>query len=249
MDWNSPSGPEREVMRLLNPWSPLCRTRLRLGAALLMILLLGLLTVRWAVRRQDHFLREELLRKTYIVAQAVPLDRVLALKGDRSDEERPEYRRLKTQLITAAQIEPSWEWIYLMGRNENGDVFFQMDSEAFDAEDPSPPGQVYPEASPLLHRVFETGAAATEGPLPDRWGVWVSAFVPLKDASTGRLVTVVGVDIEAGTWRMQTWRAGLAPGLLTLALMAVLLTGYVLRVNRTRPADKSNAAGATSKPA
>ena len=216
-------------MRLFHPWSPLRWTRLRLVAALLAVLLLGLLAVRWAVRRHDHFLREELLRKTYIVAQAVPLDRVLALKGDRSDEERTEYRRLKTQLITAAQIEPAWEWIYLMGRNADGEVFFQMDSEAFDAEDPSPPGQVYPEASPLLHRVFETGAAATEGPLPDRWGVWVSAFVPLKDAASGRLVTVVGVDIEAGTWRLQTWRAGLVPGLLTLALMAVLLAGYALR--------------------
>jgi len=193
-------------------------TRLRLVAALLAVLLLGLLAVRWAVRRHDHFLREELLRKTYIVAQAVPLDRVLALKGDRSDEERTEYRRLKTQLITAAQIEPAWKWIYLMGRNADGEVFFQMDSEAFDAEDPSPPGQVYPEASPLLHRVFETGAAATEGPLPDRWGVWVSAFVPLKDAASGRLVTVVGVDIEAGTWRLQTWRAGLVPGLSVMPL-------------------------------
>ena len=217
------------MIRLFHPGSPLRWTRLRLIAALLIILLLGLLAVRWAVRRHDHFLREELLRKTYIVAQAIPLDRVLTLKGDQSDENRPEYRRLKTQLITAAQIEPAWEWIYLMGRNEDGEVFFQMDSEAFDAEDPSPPGQVYPEASPLLHRVFETGAAATEGPLPDRWGVWVSAFVPLKDASTGRLVTVVGVDIEVGTWRMQTWRAGLVPGLLTLALMAVLLAGYARR--------------------
>ena len=216
-------------MRLFNPWSPLRRTRLRLVAAMLAILLPGLLTVRWSVRRYDHFLREELLRKTYIVAQAVPLDRVLALKGDRSDEERPEYRRLKNQLITAARIEPAWEWIYLMGRNADGEVFFQMDSEAFDAEDPSPPGQVYPEASPLLHRVFDTGAAATEGPLEDRWGVWVSAFVPLKNAASGRLVTVVGVDIEAGTWRRQVWHAGLVPSLLTLALMAVLLAGYVLR--------------------
>ncbi|HPJ58067.1 MAG TPA: hypothetical protein PLK81_10515, partial [Kiritimatiellia bacterium] len=64
------------MMRLFNPWSPLRRTRLRLVAAMLAILLPGLLTVRWAVRRHDHFLREELLRKTYIVAQAVPLDRV-----------------------------------------------------------------------------------------------------------------------------------------------------------------------------
>ncbi len=203
--------------------------RWHLAAAVLTLLVLGGVFAQWAIRREDRRMREELLRQTYIVAQAISIDRVQALDGDLSDEHKPEYRRLKEQLMAAAQINPAWEWIYLMGRTEEGTLFFQMDSEAYDVDDPSPPGQVYDEASPELHGVFDAHLATTEGPIPDRWGVWVSAFVPLLDPRTGDLVTVLGIDIEAGTWRARTWRAGLVPGALTLLLLTILVTGYAMR--------------------
>jgi hypothetical protein len=106
------------------------------------------------------------------MAETIPVDRLRALHGNRTDEAKPEYRRLKEQLMAAQQIDPDWEWIYLMGRRKNGVVYFQMDSEAYDAPDPSPPGQFYTEASPLLHEVFDKRIAATEGPIADRWGTW-----------------------------------------------------------------------------
>jgi PAS domain S-box-containing protein len=105
-------------------------------------------------------------------------------------------------------------------------------------EDPSPPGQLYGEASPVLHGVLESRQAATEGPVPDRWGIWVSAFVPLVDPRTGDLVTVLGIDIEAGTWRAKTWRAGLVPVLLSFLLVAILVAGYALRGRRDSASGK-----------
>ena len=215
------------------------RHRLGLAAAVLVLLAVGAALAGWAIRREDRYLRENLLQQTRRVAQVIPLDRLRVLHGNRSDEQKPEYRRLKAQLMAAQQIDPDWEWIYLMGRKSGGAVYFQMDSEAYDAPDPSPPGQLYAEASPLLHQVFDTRIAATEGPIPDRWGVWVSAFVPLVDPKTGRLVTVVGIDVEASTWRWKTLRAGIVPTLATAALLAILLTGYRLERKRKKLAGKA----------
>ncbi len=203
--------------------------RLSIGTILLGILLLGGLFTVWAIQREDRQMREEMLRQTSLVAQGIPLDQVKALSGTVADEQKPEYRRLKTQLMAAQQINPLWKWIYLMNRNPEGTVYFQVDSEDFDAPDPSPPGQTYEEASAILQAVFDKRKTTTEGPLMDRWGVWVSAFVPLTDPKTGHLITVVGIDIEASAWRSKTLRAGIVPLLLTLSLSVILLLAHFLR--------------------
>ena len=200
----------------------------RLAAALLGFILLGSAFTVWAIRREDHLQREALLRHAFLVAQSISPNLVQTLEGNLSDTSRPAYRRLKDQLMTAVQIDPAWEWIYLMGRTPEGKVFFQVDSEAYDAPDPSPPGQIYGEASDLLQSIFVRRLAATEGPLPDRWGTWVSAFVPLEDPRTGELVTVLGIDVDAGRWRATILRAGLWPALFTLAMVGILLAGHLL---------------------
>ena len=233
-DMRPPLHPEPAATSHPAPSSPDVRHRYWLAAAVLVLLAGGAALAGWAIRREDRQMREALLQQTRRVAQTLPLDRLKVLHGNRSDEPRPEYRRLKQQLMAAQQIDPDWEWIYLMGRKTGGAVYFQMDSEAFDAPDPSPPGQLYTEASSVLHAVFDTRIAATEGPLPDRWGVWVSAFVPLVDPKTGRLITVVGIDVEASTWRWKTLRAGIVPLLATAALLAILLTGYRLERKRKK---------------
>jgi PAS domain S-box-containing protein len=207
--------------------------RRRLGLALAGILLFGAWFTTWAIRREDRLMREELLQQTFTVARALPLDRIQTLTGSPADEQKPEYRRLKEQLMAAAQIDPAWQWIYLMGRNARGEVCFLVDSEDYDAPDPSPPGQLYEEASELLRQIFDRRLTATEGPLEDRWGTWVSAFVPLADPRTGRLVAVLGIDIEAGLWRTRAQRAGIVPALFTLTLIVIVLAGFAMRGRRT----------------
>ncbi|MGD9611767.1 MAG: PAS domain S-box protein [Kiritimatiellia bacterium] len=212
--------------------------RLRLGVLLLAVFALGAALANWAYRREDRRLRDELLEQTRRMAETIPLDRLRVLHGNRTDEQKPEYRRLKEQLMAAQQVDPDWEWIYLMGRRKNDVVYFQMDSEAYDAPDPSPPGQFYPEASPLLHEVFDKRIATTEGPVADRWGTWVSAFVPLVDPKTDRLVTVVGIDVEASTWRGKALRATRVPLLATAALLLLLATGSRLLGQRKTHSER-----------
>jgi PAS domain S-box-containing protein len=203
-----------------------------LGAAILILLLLGLLFATWNLGRENRRIREDLLFQAQLLAETIPLDRVKVLDGTAADENKPEYRRLKEQFVALEQINPAWSSVYLMGRTD-GTVFFLLDSESVGAPNYCFPGMRFEEAPPRLHGVFNAHRATTDGPISDRWGIWVSAFVPLLDLKTGDLVAVLGVDIEAAAWRKLMLRAAGVPLLFTLALLSVLLAAFRLRKWRT----------------
>ena len=148
---------------------------------MMLIIIVGVLFAWWMVVRADREMRAELLQQARLVAQAVNIDRVKVLTGSKDDLEKPEYLRLKTQLAAVRLENPQYRFIYLMGRKADGAIFFFMDSEPADSKDYSPPGQVYDEVPAGYRRVFDTRVAATDGPVTDRWGVWISALVPLYD--------------------------------------------------------------------
>ncbi|WP_152555027.1 hybrid sensor histidine kinase/response regulator [Desulfonatronum thiodismutans] len=211
---------------------------LRPLAVVASVLAVGLLFSWWSVSAADRMKREELLRQARLVTQAVQPKWVRSLSGDRSDLETAPYSRLKEHLRLTKLVDGRWEWLYLMGRHDDGTVFFHLDSEPDTDWDASLPGQVYEEATDDLLEVFDTGRAFVEGPETDRWGVWVSALVPLIDPADGRVLAVVGIDVEAGDWRRSAMRAGIFPAVMTLILATVLMTGYVLlSARREREAE------------
>lgn len=166
-----------------------------------------------------------------LVAQALNLAEIKALAGSEADLGRPEYGRLKEQLIAVRMADPKCRFLYLMGRKSDGAVFFYVDSEPAGAKDYSPPGQIYTEIPNGISGCLQTATTAVEGPVADRWGVWVSALVPLTEPSTGALVAVLAMDVDARTWKWDvTARAALPVGLMLL----VLACGAALMVTTGR---------------
>ena len=208
---------------------------LGLLAGTAVLLAIGIVFAKWTAARQDRWMREDLIYQARLFVQTLNRENLQALEGSRNDATKPEYRRLKDQLMAAQQIDPDWQWIYLMGRTTNRTVFFQVDSEPYDAPDPSPPGQPYEEASEILQGVFDQVKSTTEGPVPDRWGTWVSAFVPVKDYRTGELLSVLGIDIEASHWSRMRSRAMGMPLASCLGMIAIWLGGHYLLARRARP--------------
>jgi len=200
--------------------------------ALVVVLGVGVVLTWRALQRADQELRGTLLQKARLVAGAMNVDRVRALLGSEADVEKAEYARLKSQFAAIKAGHGECRFIYLMGRSPRGEIFFFVDSEPADSKDCSPPGQVYGEASEGCRRVFDTGIPAVVGPTTDRWGTWVSAFVPVKDPQTGSLLSVLGMDIDARRWRGEVARAGVSPVLLTVVLVLILLAGMGLSMRR-----------------
>jgi len=192
------------------------------------ILVAAVLVAWWAAEQAEREIRADLLQKTRLAAQAVDVDRVMELTGGPADLATPGYRWLKGHLEAIRVADPDCRFAYLLGRRSDGTVFFFADSEPPGSEDESAAGQPYEEASPELIGVFDQGSSVVEGPVADRWGVWVSALVPLRDPMTGRVVGVVGIDTDAKEWNLEVASRVVLPVGLTIALLVAV--GAVIAV-------------------
>ncbi len=190
---------------------------------LLALALVAAATGIWALGgRADRELREELLIQARLVAGAVDPGRVQTLTGTEADLESPDYLRFKEQFAAIRAATPKCRFVYLMGRRDDGKVFFFADSEPAGSDDESPAGQVYEEISAEYLRAFATKTELVEGPVTDRWGIWISSLLPLTDPKTGELIAVLGMDIDARDWkRAVVGRTALPAGLVLLMMIGL----------------------------
>jgi len=201
------------MMRNLNRW---------LIIAIIVIIASGMVLTLWTVQREDNLLRGDLLTKTRLVQGSIDTGYVKALTGTEADLVSPDYQALKEKMRQVQSADPLIRFIYILGQRPDGTVFFLIDAEPPESEDYSPPGQVYPEASPVLLHAFSSGMETTEGPVTDRWGTWVSGLAPIRDSRTGEVIAVVGTDTDARDWTIQIIIAS-APAVIGMLLLVLLL--------------------------
>lgn len=188
------------------------------ASAMVVILIAGGFFTWWTIKKTDREMRQNRLAHARLAAEAINVERVKALSGTEADLGSDHYLRLKQQFASVRAADPRCRFVYLMGRNEDGSVFFFADSEPAGSEDESPAGQIYDEVSDEYLAAFNTVTALVEGPVTDRWGTWVSALVPLIDPETGALIAMLGTDVDARYWhRAVAAKAALPAGLFALA--------------------------------
>jgi PAS domain S-box-containing protein len=202
------------------------------------IVIFALLTW-WTVLQAHREMISNLLLQTRLLAETINHHHVKTLGGSGADLKNPVYIRLKEQFAAARQLNDKYRFLYLVGRRADGKIFFFLDSEPIGAADESPPGQIYDEATDKWGRVFQTGQAHTEGPVTDRWGTFFSSMMPVVDPATNKVIAVLGIDIDAGDWKLELARTALAPALFALALIVILLAGTIFLARRNRMADKA----------
>ncbi len=198
------------------PWN---RQAVRFTAFAVALVLL--LAISWRlVVQADREIRSELLLQARVIAQQININLVRSLSGTTADLDSTSYQQLKQLLTAERSTNDQCRFLYLTGRKADGSVYFLVDSEPPDSPDYSPPGQIYTEVSTGHRQVFESNTAILEGPYADRWGVWVSALVPLNDPHSQQPVAVFGMDLEASSWRWEiASRAALPVGLIFVLLI------------------------------
>lgn len=205
------------------------------------ILLLGaVLITGWSVtimvgRHRDHEERGHLLAMASSSAAAVNERLVATLHGTEKDLANPDYASLKTQLIKMRQASPHVRFLYLLGKIDER-IIFLVDSEPEGSKDLSPPGQVYDDASEDLRSVFTRHNLVAEGPVTDEWGTWISGLAPVMDEN-GKVLAVLGMDIDASQWRMLILREQLASMLVTLLLFILIVLFYVIQLRNRKAQD------------
>ena len=170
------------------------------GILLAVVLVGGWFFVDFFTRFGEELERQELLVTAATAAASFDGGELQSLNGDTDNQSALIFTRAREKLQRLRAAVPRSRFVYLMALR-NGDVVFLADAEPVNSPDYSSPGEVYAEASPALRRVFATATAATEGPLPDHWGEWVSGLAPILDPVTGDVAAIIGIDISAEHWQ------------------------------------------------
>lgn len=191
--------------------------------AIISIIAAGISAAVWSVWFMDKQLREEILHQSRLIAPAINLNRVKNLSGTESDLSSPDYLRLKEQLGLIQSADKDFRFIYILGKNKDGNIFFFVDNEPSDSKDYSPPGQIYEDATDALKAVFDSGDEFVEGPLNDEWGVWISTLTPLVDRTSGKVIAVMGMDIDAKDWKIKVFSQAAIPVLMIFIFLIILL--------------------------
>lgn len=167
----------------------------------------------------------DMLTKARLIAAAIDANVVADFSGTAADMDKPAYHRLLAQLIDIKDIYDDIRFIYIMGKNPDGAVFFYLDNTPVDDEDFDPPGLVYDEATPAFRKAVETDAELIEGPTRDQWGTWFTAMVPIRDPQDGHVIASLGIDVDVGTWLRKLLRPLVPSSILAIVLLLVVFYG------------------------
>jgi len=191
---------------------------------LLLVIAVGVMVMWWVVHKTDKNMRSALLEQARISAMALNIDRVSSLTGSEDDLDSLHYQRLKIQLTLVRQARHECRFLYLMGQQANGEVFFFADSLPAESKDYAPPGMVYEEVPGSYLQTFDSKKEKVVGPITDRWGILVTALVPVISPITGNLVAVLGMDIDASNWKREIIKKTIFPFVTILLLMGLVIT-------------------------
>jgi PAS domain S-box-containing protein len=210
----------------------------------LVVIIVGVLLAVWTAQQQDQQLRRDLLTKARIATGNLDPAKIEALTGSASDLESPDYQHLKEQMVGIRAADPSIRFAYLMGQKPEG-IFFYVDSEPADSADYSPPGQTYDEAATPTLMAFSEEKEMSGGPASDRWGTWVTAFIPVTDPGTGQVVAIFAMDVDARFWNYAIAKESASIIAATLLILVLVLTFGLLQRRNER--ERRNLAASEDK--
>ncbi len=160
---------------------------------------------------------------------AINSDSVRNLTTIPGDINRSDYIRLKKQLTEIREVTPEFRFFYITAMID-GKVIFLLDSEPPESKDYSAPGDFYSDAPRGLKKVFSTKKSAVTGPYKDKWGEWISGFVPIL-GEDGNLIAVAGIDTNAYETKRSVAIDRLKPIGIT-ALLCLLFVSVLIYIKR-----------------
>ncbi len=98
-------------------------------------------------------------------------------------------------------------------------IYFYADSELENSPNYSPPGEEFYEAKDEDRLPFITGKELITKPMSDRWGKWVTIYIPVIDENTGTINAVFGMDFDSNTWNNALYMDILRSSLFVLLIL------------------------------
>ena len=154
----------------------------------------------------------------------------------------PTYLRLIELQRAWLRTNPGVSDIYTMRQTQDGTIVFFVDSETDynrngvydgDREMRTRIGEPSELDDPHIEQAFAGVAGFQSTPMTDRWGTWVSAYVPIRD-ERGRVHAILGVDYNAAAWlRSIVYRRATPLGMTSVLVVILISTTAVTSTMRS----------------
>ncbi|MFL5516966.1 MAG: response regulator [Gemmatimonadales bacterium] len=224
----------RRARRIAVPWSA--------WRLLVLCLLTGGVLAEWAGEAGRTRLRGMLEGATPTYAAALERAGHASLRLDATGSDSL-YRVLLGLQRSWVAVNPSIHAMYTLRTLPNGRTVHLVDVESDQSGDGHPAGERRRSAvlgreydgdvSPELRQAFAGRATFDELPTSDPEGTWVTAYLPLRDAS-GRVEAVLGVDYDAADWQKTLAQVRLAViALIAIVTAAIVVSLIVVRLARS----------------
>lgn len=189
----------------------------------LVLILAGWRFTSYLVEYGEEQERRNLVALAVTASASIDPKLIEFLDGTPADAETVAWFRMRRNLARIHEATSDARFVYIMALR-GGKLVFLADAEPEDSADYSAPGDIYEEASPELLGVFYDAKPFVEGPVSDRWGIWVSGHAPIVDPETKKVVAVMGIDIDARQWRSNV----VGYRMLGLSISALVFLGSIL---------------------
>jgi len=203
--------------------------------SVLVILALGwLLTDHVGVTRYRG--RMESTLSTCSIAAASMDPEVVRGIDSADDLQDPRYRLLKRRLMEMRQTSPECRYIYVVvARGDR--ILFAADSEPSTSADCSPAGSGYTDAPKELRALCRGVGSGAVAEYEDRWGEWVSSFVPIQGTPGGKPIAFLGMDYPRATVYSDIYGHRLVAISVTLLVATLAIVLFYFRERRERFID------------
>ncbi|MFA5334490.1 MAG: CHASE domain-containing protein [Candidatus Omnitrophota bacterium] len=209
------------------------------------IVIAGALTAHWMMARTDRQMRTRLLLQATAIARQISVGQIQALSFSPSDKDNVVYQRLHDQMSAYTSAikssfgtEGRYLGIYSMVMRDGIILFGPENTNPGDLHS-ALPGTSYERPPYELLKVFDSGLPLTFGPYTDEFGTSVSAFVPVLDPRTGKVMLVIGMDFEATDWGADIAAVSRLPVLFVIVLLLIVAGAFFLVTKRDQIAPEN----------
>ncbi len=215
-----------------------------LSFLLFLLFVAGFFVANWKGQQKDKELKKNLQRQVEAIARTIHTAEVKSLSFSLKDRINPEFQMFSEQMkaykkMIQENLKVSNLSIYSMILR-NDSILFGPESYNVGELYASPPGTFYKEPTIAVKRVFTNGKSFVEGPYTDEYSTFISAYAPVFDPVSRKVMMLIGMDIEYTAFKKEIALPRLITFLCILLLVMVLLGGIFLMGLREKQSNYRN---------
>jgi CheY-like chemotaxis protein len=175
---------------------------------------------KWISLENEKY--DQALQVAESLSATLPKEDVKALKAKLNDIKSSHFQNINDALKDIIQSNPKAKYVYLF-TEKYGKIFTLAKPLTNGSNDYSPPGQEYAESKPEIRQWLMDGKVLVTKNIVNKRETYISVFIPLKDAISGKIIAVFGMDFMANSLNEEILIKVINSSLLVAFLLLTIL--------------------------